>query len=418
MASEVLLPKQGNSVESCIILEWKKAEGDAVAEGEPIVEVETDKATFDVESTAGGVLLSRLVNEGDDVPVLSPIAIIGEPGEKPATGGTPATTHEPVAVAAPAASDAANPGKVRPTAPDVAAPISRGGRIAISPRARRLADQNGVDYASLTGSGPKGRIMMRDVQSALDGGAQSAGAPETPAITGPADARLYDEIPVTGIRKVIAERMHASLASTAQFTMNAGADARRLLEYRARLKTSAAGDLKSISINDLVIFAVSRALPGFPEMNATFNDGVIRRYRSVNLGFAVDTERGLMVPVIAEANRLTLAQLAAEAHRLAEACKSMKARPEDLSGGTFSITNLGVYGVRSFTPVLDAPQVGILGIGGIEPRPVLADGETIFVPTLGLSLTINHQVVDGAPAARFLQNLAATIAEIDLTLAQ
>lgn len=403
MASEVLLPKQGNTVESCIILEWKKAEGDVVAEGEPIVEVETDKATFDVESTADGVLLSKLVGEGDDVPVLSPIAVIGEPGEKPATARAPATNRAPAP---------SGPASARPTAAGVPGGRTdrsgRDGRPAISPRARRFADQNGIAHASLTGSGPNGRIMVQDVKAALEDGA--SGVPDV--------APSYDEIPVKGIRKIIAERMHASLTSTAQFTMNTGADARRLLEYRARLKASTTTSLQSISINDLVMFAVSRALPGFPAINATFSDGVIRRYGSVNLGFAVDTERGLMVPVIKEANQLTLVQLAAEAHRLAEACKAMKAGPEDLSGGTFSVTNLGAFGIQSFTPVLDAPQVGIIGIGAIEPKPVMVDGEMTFVPTLSLSLTIDHQVVDGAPAARFLKNLAGTIAEIDLTLAQ
>lgn len=393
MATEVLLPKQGNSVESCIILEWKKTEGDLVTSGEPIVEVETDKATFDVESTTDGVLLSRLVGEGDDVPVLSPIAVIGEPGEKPAP------------TAAPAVSEAASP---------VTQAQSSGGgrRPAISPRARRLADQNGIDYTELTGSGPNGRIMVRDLQSGV------AGAPQQAPAARPAEDAPYDEVPVTGIRKVIARRMHESLTSTAQLTMNAGADARRLLEYRAHLKISERSELQSISINDLVMFAVSRALTGFDEMNATFSDGVIRRYRSVDLGFAVDTERGLMVPVIKGADRLTLAQLAGDAHRLAEACMTMKAGPEDLSGGTFTVTNLGAFGIQSFTPVLDAPQVGILGVGAIEPKPVMVDGEPTFVPTLGLSLTINHQVVDGAPAARFLRGLAEAIADIDLTLAQ
>ncbi len=414
MASEVLLPKQGNTVESCIILEWKKAEGDVVAAGEPIVEVETDKATFDVESTVDGVLLSKLVGEGDDVPVLSPIAVIGEPGEKPATAPAPATNR------APAPSERAS---VRPTAAGVPGGRTerseRDGGPAISPRARRFADQNGIALASLTGSGPNGRIMVQDVQSVIDGAGSGANAPQpTTVVPAAGGAPSYDEIPVKGIRKVIAERMHASLTSTAQFTMNTGADARGLLEYRARLKASAPPGLQSISINDLVMFTVSRALPGFPAMNATFSNGVIRRYGSVNLGFAVDTKRGLMVPVIREANQLTLAQLAAEAHRLAEACKTMKAGPEDLSGGTFSVTNLGAFGIQSFTPVLDAPQVGILGIGTIEPRPIMVDRGMAFVPTLSLSLTIDHQAVDGAPAARFLKDLAGRIAEINLTLAQ
>jgi pyruvate dehydrogenase E2 component (dihydrolipoyllysine-residue acetyltransferase) len=438
MATEVLLPKQGNSVESCIILEWKKEEGDTVTTGEPIVEVETDKATFEVESTADGVLLSRLVGEGDDVPVLAPIAIVGKPGEVPSTsqaseasgaakGGSAQANPEPAKT--PPATDGA-PG----SAQSGAARPSRGGRTAISPRARKLAHAHNISHDSLTGSGPNGRIMVKDVQAGIDAGLSAdsrrpggsaaggsvpdSGAGTTaPTATAKPDAS-YEEIPVTGIRKIIAERMLASLTSTAQFTMNTAADARRLLEYRKHLKSSQRGDFQSISINDLVMFAVSRAMGDFPEMNATFSDGVIRRYASVNLGFAVDTDRGLMVPVITGANRLSLVQLAAEAHRLADACKTMKARPEDLSGATFSVTNLGAFGIQSFTPVLDPPQVGILGVGAIEPKPVIVDGSTTFVPSIGLSLTINHQIVDGAPGARFLKNLAGTIAEIDLTLAQ
>lgn len=435
MATKVLLPKQGNSVESCIILEWKKKEGDAVSIGEPIVEVETDKATMDVESTAEGVILKLLVSEGDDVPVLDAIAVVGESGETVEVETEAAEGTEPSAADKETRSDPGTPTSA-PGASEAAEenPVVTGrrdGRVAISPRARKLAESRSLDFSALQGSGPGGRIMVRDIESAIDSGAtaERAAGPGTPDAsrtpvasraekTGAADQAAYEVVQVKGVRKIIAQRMHDSLASTAQFTMNAGADARSLLDYRARLKTSDRAELNGVSINDLVMFAVSRVLPRHPEMNATYSDGVIRRYGEVNLGFAVDTEKGLMVPVIRSAQRLTLVELAAEAHRLADACKSMKAEPDELGGGTFSVTNLGVYGVTSFTPVLDAPQVGILGVGTIELKPVAGGGEVEFVPTLALSLTIDHQIVDGAPGARFLKEVVDAISAFELTLAQ
>ena len=394
MATEVLLPKQGNTVESCIIIEWKKTEGDPVKAGDPLVEVETDKATLDVEATADGVLLTRLVAEGDDVPVLTPIAVIGEIGERGA------------------------------------AVSGRRKGPAISPRARRLAEQHGLDYSGVTGTGPGGRIMVKDVEALRAGGPAAAPAAAAsdrkpaPAAAAASPARPaspaggYDERPVTGVRKVIAERMRASLATTAQLTMHATADARRLLDYRARLKGEDDPQLAAVSLNDLVLFAVSRTLPAFAGLNATFEGGAIRTYRDVHLGFAVDTERGLMVPVIHNADRMSLVEIATEAHRLAEACQTSKARPEDLAGATFTITNLGALGIESFTPVLNPPQVGILGVCAIGLKPVAESGETRFVPHIGLSLTIDHQVVDGAPGARFLQALTRTLAHIDTALAR
>lgn len=431
MATEIVLPRQGNSVESCIILEWKKAEGDPVTTGEPIVEVETDKATFDVESTADGVLLARLVGEGDDVPVLSPIAIVGQSGESvDRSAGHPSAEPSPREVPVHAA-------HAEPRA------TMQSGRTtpAISPRARRLAAEHGVDVGTLIGTGPRGRVMVRDVEPLIGGiehartEAPNAATPDrsvpTRSTTGPgssanpttfpgddASSAEFEEVPISGIRAVIASRMRESLATTAQFTMNSGADARRLLEFRAHLKTSENPELNTVSVNDLVLFAASRVLRRYPELNATFSGETVRQFRSVNLGFAVDTDRGLMVPVIHGADRLSLAAMSAEAHRLASACRTRSARPEDLAGATFSVTNLGVYGVSSFTPVLDSPQVAILGVCSIELKPTLVDDEVEFVPTIGLSLTIDHQIVDGAPGARFLQSLAEALAHLDITLAQ
>ena len=227
-------------------------------------------------------------------------------------------------------------------------------------------------------------------------------------------AGVASETQVKGVRKLIAERMHASIASTAQLTMDASADARAVLDYRKRLKAADAERLQSVSINDLVLYATSRVLRDHPQLNATFADGVIRTYDQVDLGFAVDTPRGLMVPVIRGADRRSLVDLAAEAHRLAKGCLEGGIAPDELSGGTFSVTNLGTFGIERFTPVLNPPQVGILGVCAVAQRPA-PDGEGT-IPTMGLSLTIDHQVVDGAPAARFLQALARAVAHIDLTL--
>ncbi|MFW5815048.1 MAG: dihydrolipoamide acetyltransferase family protein [Spirochaetota bacterium] len=407
MASEVVLPKQGNSVESCIIVGWKIDEGSPVSKGDILMEVETDKATMEVESTADGVLLKQLVSEGDDVPVLSPVAIVGEAGEEvdDRVAGKKAGADETTAAAS---SSPAPRGESHPAARARAGEPARKhrGGAKISPRARRLAESEGVEYERLSGSGPGGRIMVRDVQAAAT---ERAGQNVDTAEPGTAT-------PIRGMRKLIAERMHASLASTAQLTMDASADARALLAYRARLKAADAERLQSVSINDLVLYAASRVLRDFPALNATFSDGVVRTYDQVDLGFAVDTPRGLMVPVIRGADRRSLADLAAEAHRLAKGCLEGGITPDELSGGTFSVTNLGAFGIERFTPVLNAPQVAILGVCAITQRPA-PNGEGT-IPAMGLSLTIDHQVVDGAPAARFLQALGRAVAQIDLTLAE
>ncbi len=459
MATTVVMPKQGQSVESCIIVEWKKQVGDAVSEGDVLCDVETDKATLEVEATATGVLLAHLAAAGDEVPVLAPIAIIGNADEAVEAEAMPASGP---AVAQPAA-EAIAQSTIQPFNQSTHQ-ASLTATHAISPRARHLAERKGLETAALQGSGPSGRIIERDVLAAAaqqprltpvakamvaDGGfavpqqgsgpggrvtsrdlvqqgaqpvAQPAGQPASrPAVQpapAPQSAADFTEIPVKGIRKVIAERMLASLQTTAQLTMNATADARALQGYRARLKESPeALGLRGITINDLVLYATVRALMQHPDLNAHFAEMAIRQYARVHLGFAVDTARGLMVPVIRDAQTLSLRGLAAASKRLAAAAIEGKSAPDDLTGGTFTVTNLGGFGVESFTPVLNPPQVAILGVSNIQLKPVQGAGGVEFVPHLGLSLTINHQVVDGAPGARFLQTLAGLIANFDLLLA-
>ena len=423
MAIPVIMPKQGQSVETCVIVGWKKHPGDTVKTGEVICEVETDKATFEVESPAEGTLLAVFYEAGSDVPVLTPIAAIGKAGENidSLRKGAPQTGI----AAAPAAATVGAP----PPAIAVAASITAAaGRIMASPRAKALASTRGVSLAGLRGTGPGGRIIERDVQSALSQGLpggpaqkQPMAAPRQPVSPPvPMAAGETKEIKVSGVRKLIAERMLASLSTTAQLTLHSTADARSLQELRRKFKGS--GDslgLKDVTINDMVLFAVSRSLARHPDLNATFAGDTIRQFADVHLGFAVDTPKGLMVPVVRNAGRLSLREIARESSRLADGCRNGGITPDELAGGTFTVSNLGNLGVLGFTPVLNVPQVGILGVGAIAAGPVIAaDGGVQFIPQIALSLTINHQVVDGAPGARFLQTLAEDIAKFDLLLAR
>ena len=487
MAHVLIMPKQGNTVESCIIVEWKAKEGDTVSVDTPVCEVETDNATVEVPAGATGTVLKILCQEGDDVPVFQPIMVIGKAGEdysealKAATPEAaeaapapqaPAPAQTKVPVAEPAAAPAAPvpeavsaPVSATPamTAATVPLPVhaeSEAGWHPVSPRARRLAQAEALPLAGIAGSGPAGRIIEADVKAALAGrppltaaakdalragGAVPAGIPaqgsgiggrvtladihsgaSTPAAASsaiPATLAVADEYvdtPIKGIRKVIADRMMGSLATTAQFTLNASANASHLQSLRNRLKEAgAAAGFGKITINDLVLFAVSRVLPSFQYMNGVKLEGVIRNYRNVHLGVAVDTPRGLMVPVIRNANLKSLAQIAAEARQLAMACINGTISPDQLTGSTFTISNLGSTGIESFTPVINAPELAILGVCGIQPKPVMVDEDAYDIqPHLGFSLTIDHAAVDGAPAARFLKALCDAVADIDIWIAR
>lgn len=423
MAQAVVMPKLGNTAESAIILAWQVDIGDEVSAGDVLCEIETDKATLEVESAVGGVLLARLFEAGDDVPVLSRIAVVGREGESVAEF-----------LAAPkAGSPQGETGRreVRGKAVDSA--------IKISPRARNLAERKGIEYTDLTGSGPDGRIIERDIEAAikervtvtpvaqamLDSGAfQLADQQSRSGRVGkldlvPADAGdEIEEIPLRGLRQTIARRLLASTQMTAQLTLNGSADARALKAFRKRLKESdEALGLRAININDLLLFAVARTLPAFPNLNAVFENDTIYQYSAAHLGMAVDTDRGLLVPVIRDADALSLKQLSAEARRLAAACRDGSVLPDELNGGTFTVSNLGALGIESFTPLLNPPQVAILGVGSINLKPAQAGDDVEFLPHIGLSLTIDHQVVDGAPAARFLSQLAKHLAQIDLLAA-
>ncbi len=444
MATEILLPRQGQSVESCIIIEWKVKEGDVVTQGQTLCEVETDKATFEVDATASGTVLGIFYPADSDVEVLKVIAAIGEPGED-VSALRPANEDASVE-AAPAIVEEKM--EAAPVATQVTATVAAGSAIGVSPRAKNLATKKGVDASTLAGTGPNGRVIERDVAAAqavtpaaqAKASAEGLAIPSTgtgmggrvisadlisvaPEAIGEAVASLdfpgtATEIPVKGVRKVVAGRMLASLQNTAQLTLNASADARSILGYRSKCKAAPEeAGVGGISINDVVLYATIKALSEFPELNAHYLGNKIVNFENIHLGFAVDTPRGLMVPVIRYANLMTLKQLSAEAKRLAMACIGGTIDPDALSGGTFTVTNLGAAGIESFTPVLNAPEVGILGVCNIQPKPVMKGSDVEFIPHMGLSFTFDHCAADGAPAARFLVSLKAKLATFELTLA-
>ena len=444
MATIVVMPQLGNSVESCIIVEWMIAEGDTVAVDQTLASIETDKSTMEVPSTAEGTVLKLLWEEGDEVPVKDPLIIVGEPGEDisglvPGGDGAPAEADAPAEQAA---------------APEQAAPAFATERAtgAVSPRARALAASNGVDASSISeGSGPHGRVIERDVAAAIAAGpvltsaARAAGvsategtgiggrvsvadadrAPEAApaaAVAAPAAAADFPgastSAPLKGVRKVVAKRMMESLTSTAQLTLNTTANAAGILAMRKKVKNAdEALGLNKITLNDLVCFAVSRTLLKYPVFNAHLEDGVLTQFEQVHLGFACDTPRGLLVPVIRSAQSLGLKAFSDEAKRLAGGAIDGSLSPDFLSGGTFTVSNIGSFGIETFTPVINLPQTAILGVGAITPRPTVAADGTIGVEQrINLSLTIDHQVIDGADGARFLRDLVAAIENIDVTV--
>lgn len=433
MATPVLMPKQGNTVEECILVSWKKKKGEAIASGEVLASIETDKASFDIEAPVAGTVLETFYPEGALVPVLQNIAVIGNPGEATAEF---APKSAPKAAAAKSPSPASSNAPAARAAAPVAAPITLGTApqapaaqqeaAGVSPRARALAKRLGVDVMSLSGSGVRGRVSARDVEGApvprlssvakalLEEGKRLPKKGSGPGGLIRGEDMLEPGTPLSNIRKVVAARMAQSLGDTAQFTAHSSADASGMLKLRAYLKKNAAAkNLPDLTLNDMVMFATVKALLEHPEVNAEYIQGEVYQHKKVvHLGFACDTPRGLMVPVVKDAHTMDPRALATRIKELAKAAVDGKISPDDLSGGTFTVSNLGGFGVEMFTPIINVPQVAILGICGTSLKPKRVDGQVVFVDHMGLSLTSDHQIVDGAPAARFLQTVIKKIEDI------
>ena len=457
MANAVVMPKAGNTVEECLLSKWRVKVGDVVKTGDIICDIETDKSAIEVESTGDGTVLALFWNEGDLVPVLQNIMALGNPGEDvSAFAPDGAATAAPAEAAPAAAAPAAAPAAVAPAAPAA----SGADNAPMSPRARKFVAEHPFVVPALAGSGAGGRIMEKDVAAAYQSAARlspvaaamqaagvaapaagtgvggmilgadmgkaapaAAAAPAPTAPTAPAAAPASDSVvdvitekPFPHIRKIIAKRLHESLNSMAQYTLNAEADVTGLLALRQRIKAGAESlELANINIGDMVMFAVIKALQKHPEFNAEFSDNVLRMHSSINMGFACDTPRGLMVPVLHNAQTLSLAEMAKTVKSMAKQANDGNINPDLLTGATFTVTNLGALGITTFTPVISAPQVAILGVCKTLLRPVRdSKGAVEYRDFIQFSLTMNHMVLDGAPGARFLQTIKNIVENFDL----
>ena len=407
-AKAVIMPKAGITVESCIIGEWLKQVGDQIKIGDILFTYETDKASFECESTAEGELLAIFFEEGEEVPCMENVCAVGPAGEptdclKP--GAAPAAEAVAEAVEAPAAAEEAAPAAVAAEG----APVS--------PRAAKLAKAAGVDASAAVGTGPNGRIIERDVQKLI---AEGVKAPVAAAAAAPVTAEPeYEDIKFSGIRRAISKSMSTSLSTMAQLTHNTSFDATAILNYRKALK-AAGGEYAGITLGDIVLYAVSRTLLNHPDLNANMvEDNVIRRFKHVNLGVAVDTPRGLMVPTIFNADQMSLLEISKAVKELAAECRDGAINPDKLSGGSFTVSNLGNMGVESFTPVINPPQTGILGVcGTIDRVRKGADGSIQIYPAMGLSLTYDHRAIDGTPAAKFQKELGQNLENFTCLLAK
>lgn len=412
MAIPVIMPKQGQSVETCIITQWFKMKGDTVKTGEVLFSYETDKAAFDAEAQADGILLDVFFHDGDEVPVLSNVAVIGKAGESFADfrPETAVAANHSLSGGLPDQPSSPNPPH-SPSSPP--APAQAPALLRISPRARKMAASLGVDPVALTGTGPNGRIIVRDVEMLTGQVTDSKGQTH-----GSVPESEYRDRKISNVRKIIARAMHESISTSAQLTHHMSADVRKLLMLRGQVKAALEqGSTVNITLNDMVCFAVIRALEKSPDVNSHFLGETIRTFAKVHLGIAVDTPRGLMVPVVQNAGNLSLKGLSASLREVADQCRKGSINPELLSStaASFTVSNLGNYGVEMFTPIINLPQVAILGVNTIIHRPAdLGNGVFGFVPMIGLSLTYDHRAVDGGPATLFLRAIKEQIENFEV----
>lgn len=401
MAVEAVMPKFGLTMTEGTIQKWFKAEGDAIKVGEPLFEVETEKVLYEIESPAAGTVAKLLYPVEAVVAVGLPVAVIAEAGENVTEvaarygGGAPAAkaaTPQPAPVAAPA--------------PQTAAPGGRREGAPVTPAARKLAEEHKIDTSRVIGTGPGGRITREDIQKIIDAGGQ---APVPVAAPAPAPAATpalaAQSIPVRGMRKVIAERMHKSLQGSAQLTITTEIDVTQLIDRRQEVQREF-----NATYTDFIVQACAHALKQHPRMNAALDGDTIHLQEQISVGLAVALDEGLIVPVVHNTDKKSLKDIAQEARGLAEKARAGKLTLEEVSGGTFTVSNLGMYGVDGFTPILNTPQTGILGVGRIVEKPVIYRGEIAKRSMLVLSLTFDHRVIDGAPAGAFLQTVADLLA--------
>ena len=439
---DILMPRLSDTMEEGVLSQWVARVGDHVRKGDVLAVIETDKAAMDMEAYDEGVLTRILVQEGVSVPIGTPIAVLGEAA---------AAASAPSPVPAP---DQAERAVVPPPAPSPATGAAPAGKLPASPLARKLARERGIDLSTVSGSGPGGRIVRADIQQAARDreNAQPAAVPTGPARPAPArppvappasvspftaiaaqlapvavapptspspftaPAADAEEIPLTTVRRLTAQRLAASAREAPHFHLTVVADAGDLLAFRAQANQRHGADVK-ITVTDLLIRACATALGAHPEVNVSWDETRILRHRHVSIGIAVAIDDGLIVPVIRDADRKTLTEIAREAHDLTARARARKLTPDELAGGTFTISNLGMYGIRQFTAVINPPQAAILAVGEAIRQPVVRDDQVTIATTMTLTLSIDHRAVDGATAAGFLTRLHELIEQpLDIVL--
>jgi pyruvate dehydrogenase E2 component (dihydrolipoamide acetyltransferase) len=402
MATEVKLPRLGQGMESGTIVKWLKREGEEVAKGEALYEVDTEKVTQEVEADLGGVLLRIDVSEGE-VPVGQTIAWIGDAGESVASPAQEEPRAEP-----PPAERTKEPAPP-PSPPEaVAAPPEAEGRVKASPLARRIARERGVDLATVRGTGPEGRVVAEDVERAVAAPAPAPAAQPVAALAEDAETR-----PLTSVRRTIARRLTEAWTIPV-FQLVVSADMERVSNLVAR-RRELEPDVH-VNVTDVLIKTCATALARHRDVNVTYTDDALLVHPSANVGLAVAAPSGLVVPVIHGADRLTLAETAAARSDIVGRARESKLKADDLKGGTFTISNLGMFGIEQFTAVLNPPQAAILAVGSIEERPAVRSREIVARPTMTMTLTCDHRAVDGAPAAAFLETIKALLEEPGLAL--
>jgi pyruvate dehydrogenase E2 component (dihydrolipoamide acetyltransferase) len=428
VATDIVMPRLSDSMEEGTILRWLKSAGDQVSLGEELVEIETDKANMVYEAPAGGTLIETLAQEGDTLPIGQAIARVGEAGEKPSDDGAAAKRDPEAAVeAAPSetAVEAAPSETAVEAAPSEAPAAATGGdgRVKASPLARRIASEKGLDLAALAGSGPGGRIVKADVERAIAAGPGPAAPAVAPPSAAPAEptpgarerpetakgAVVHEDL--TKLQQTVARRMAESKATAPHFQLSMEIDMSRAVAARARIKAEAKESEVVPSFNDMVVKACAIGLREHPRANGAYRDGRLELYSRINVGVAVAARDALVVPTIFDADLKGLRQIASEARALAQRVREGTVTPPELSGGTFTVSNLGMYGISNFQAVINPPQAGILAVGAITETPVVRDGEITTAHLMGVTLACDHRVLYGADGAVFLGRVRALLEE-------
>ena len=407
MATKVHMEALSPTMEEGQLVRWLKAEGDVVASGDILAEIETDKATMELVARGDGVLRKVLLAAGGTAPVGEVIGIIAAADEDiSAIAGGAASA--PAAPAPAAAQPPAAAPKSESPAPAAAASTEEGGRVKASPLARRLADDLGVDLARVEGSGPGGRIVKRDVEAARE---SASAAPAPSAAAWAPSAAEYEDLQVSQMRKTIAKRLVESIGPVPHFFLTIDVDMGRVIEARGRINEMLERRGEKISINDIVLKAVAAALHRHPECNAQWHGTFVRRFNSVHLGVAVAVEDGLITPVVKNAHLKGISQIAREVRELAARGREKKLMPDEYTGSTFSVSNLGMFGIHEFTAIINPPEAGILAVGGVEDTPVVVDGQVVVRPRMRVTMSCDHRVIDGAQGSRFLATLKTMLEE-------